>query len=55
MIEIFTRESGSRYGSGRSTAASRIEKIVVTVPMPSASVRTATAANPGLRASQRKE
>jgi hypothetical protein len=47
------RVSGSRYGSGRSTAASRIEKMVVTVPIPSARVATTTAVNPGFLINQR--
>src|SRR5215204_1563731 len=42
-----TRRSASWNGSGLSSAASMTEKMAVFAPMPSASVNTATAANPG--------
>ncbi len=48
-----TRRSASGYGSGRRTTALSTVNTAVLAPMPSASVRIATAANPGARASAR--
>jgi hypothetical protein len=48
-LQIMTRRSGSAYGSGDSRTARITEKIAVVAPIPSASVRTAAAANPGDR------
>jgi hypothetical protein len=51
----FAMRSGSRYdGSGRSSTPLTTVKIVVVAPMPSPSVRIATAAKPGLRRSVRQ-
>jgi hypothetical protein len=44
-----TSRVGSWYGSGRRTTALMTLKIAVFTPMPTASVRIATAANPGER------
>ncbi len=49
-----TMRSGSGYASGRSSTAFTTVKIAVLAPMPSASVRTATAVKPGLFLSIRK-
>ena len=49
-----TSRSGSAYGSGRSSTPFTTVKIVVVAPIPSASVATATAVNPGVRRSARK-
>jgi hypothetical protein len=46
-----TIASAAGYGSGRMSAAFATEKIAVLAPTPSASVATATNANPGVRAS----
>jgi hypothetical protein len=46
---IVTSRSGASKGSGRSTAASTMEKIAVLAPMPSAKVRMAAVAKPGER------
>jgi len=48
------RDAGSRYGMGRSTTAFTTLKMAVLAPMPSASVRMATAAKPGERQSTRR-
>ena len=42
-----TRRSASGYGSGRTSVASASANIALLAPMPSASVRTATAVNAG--------
>ncbi len=44
---MLTSRSGSGYGSGRSRIPLTRLKIAVLAPMPSASVRTATAEKPG--------
>ena len=47
--------SGAGYPSGRRITLLTMEKIAVLAPMPSASVSTATAVNPGARRSSRHE
>ena len=49
-----TTLSDSRYASGLSSTASITENIAVVAPMPSASDKIATAANPGLFRNCRK-
>src|SRR4030081_1257500 len=49
-----TSRSGSLNGNGRSSTALTTLKIAVFAPMPSASVMTATAVNPGFFKSWRK-
>jgi hypothetical protein len=48
-----TSSSGLEKGSGLRSTAFTTEKMAVLAPMPRASVATATAAKPGLRASIR--
>jgi hypothetical protein len=50
---MFASREGSRSGSGFSSTPCTTLKIAVDAPMPSASVSTATAVNPGVRASMR--
>ena len=47
---MVTIVSESGYARGLNSTASTTEKIAVFAPMPTASVRTTTAANPGARA-----
>jgi hypothetical protein len=49
----WTMRSGSGYGSGFSKTAFTTVKMAVLAPMPSASVRTATAVKPGFLRSVR--
>ena len=49
----YISRSGCGYPRGRRMTPFTIEKIAVLAPMPSASVRTATVVNPGLRRSMR--
>lgn len=52
-LPMWTSLSGWGNGNGRSMTALMTLKMAVFAPMPSASVNSATAVNPGLRASMR--
>src|SRR4249919_3581418 len=49
-----TSRSGCANGSGANSTLRTTEKMAVLAPIPSASVRTATAVNPGARISSRR-